>query len=207
MSTIVMRKIPTVIIIVLALTFWVNYFTGEWGNLTDSIKIGSSTLWAFTNLLSALYFFVRAYPVITRRKSKYWILRGWAIVVAVIYIVVGLAVTQSGEQYVYLTNIILVAADRVSWLPMMFVMISIIRRTFVARDLSTTLYVLGAVLAYARATPVFTSNPAFLAFTVWFRLYVTTGLGRILTLGFGVSAITLIIRQFMGIERVKEGVT
>jgi uncharacterized membrane protein YoaK (UPF0700 family) len=199
-----MKRVPSLIILVLAITIWVNFFTGAAGGITDSIKIGSATLWAFANLLSSLYFFIRAYPQITQKKIQYWWLRAWAVIVALIYIVVGLVYSQSGDQYVWLTNIIVVAADRVSWLPMMFVVLTIIRRSFVARNLSTALYVIGAGLAYARATPMLTANPMFLEFVQWFAKYVTRGLGRTLTIGAGTAALLLIVRQFMGLERYKE---
>lgn len=204
MSTqIVMRRLPSLIIIGLAVFLWANYFTGVASDVSSTIKIGASILMAFTNLLGILYFFIRNYADV-KRKVPYWQLRGYSLIIAAIYFVVGLIFTQSGAEYTWLANAVLISSEKVSWIPAMFAVVAVMQRAYVARDLNTALFVFGGILAVLIGIPALTVNQTWLNFTVWNAKYVRIISQRCLAMGYAIAGLVLIIRQFMGLERVRE---
>ncbi|UCH02458.1 MAG: hypothetical protein JSV20_01310, partial [Candidatus Bathyarchaeota archaeon] len=187
MSTqIVTRRLPSLLIIGLAVFLWANYFTGVGSDAASTIKIGASTLFSFTNLLGILYFFIRNYADI-KRKVPYWQLRGYSIIVAVIYFVVGMIFTQSGTEYTWLARAVLISSEKVSWIPTMFAVVAVMQRAYVARDLSTALFVFGGILAILIGIPALSVNQTWLNFTVWNAKYVSLIARRCLAMGYAIA--------------------
>ena len=206
MSQIYMRRLPALLIFSIAVFAWASFYTGEFGGAVSAMKTGVATLWGFACVLSTIYFFTRGYSSV-KKRAKYWWLKVYSMALASVFVVVGLLTSQSSNQYLFLTNSILIPADRVCWLPIIFSVLTIMQRAYVARDYSTLAFVIGGIVTFILATPMVTSNPTFLAFNVWHTLYVRMTIKRTLSLGAGSAAIALVARQFLGIERRKATVT
>jgi hypothetical protein len=202
MSAIYERRLPALLIFFIAIFSWINFYTGQFGDAVSSMKTGVAALWGFANVLSAIYFFIRGYNAV-KRRGPYWYLTIYSMLLAVVFLVVGLAVSQSGDQYLWLSNAIIVPGDRVCWLPIVFSVLTIMQRAYVARDYTTLAFVIGGLLTIVQAVPIFGSNASFLAFTNWHNIYVRMVTRRVLAMGAGTAAIALVARQFLGIERKK----
>jgi hypothetical protein len=185
---------------------WANFYTGEFAGPVSAMKTGVAALWGFAVILSTIYFFSRGYSSV-KKRAKYWYLKVYSMALAVLFVVVGLVTSQSSSQYLFLTDAIIIPADRVCWLPIVFSVLTIMQRAYVARNYTTLAFVIGGIVTFIIATPMFLANPTILAFNVWHTLYVRMTIKRTLALGAGTAAVALVARQFLGIERRKVTVT
>ncbi len=206
MSHIYMRRLSALLIFGIAIFAWASFYTGAFSEAVSSMKTGVAALWGFAVVLSTIYFYTRGYALV-KKRGKYWWLKIYSMVLAAVFIVVGLVTSQSSDSYLFLTNSILIPADRVCWLPIVFSVLTIMQRAYVARNWTTLAFVIGGIVTFITAAPLFTSNPTILAFNVWHTLYVRMTIKRTLALGAGTAAIALVARQFLGIERSKATVT
>ena len=203
MSYFYKRRLPALIVFIIAVLLWFNYFTGELASPVNSIKAWVTPLHAFSAVLAAGYFYIRGVERVKKREP-HWYLSIWSMALACIFILVGLAFTQTGSEYGWLSDYILIPASRVAFLPIFFPLVTIMSRAYTIRNLSTAFFIGGAVVAHIVSTPYLTSFTVGKELSNWYWQYARATIKRAITFGEAGSAIALVVRQIAGIGRRKE---
>jgi hypothetical protein len=177
-----------------------NYFTGFLAVETSAMKSWAAMLWGFAAIYANLMFFINNFRHI-QNKAEYWWARALAFVIAVIFIVVGLAYGQASELYTWLMNYTLVPASNASWLTAFFIFAFSYHRYTHARDLSSMFLVVGLILSNLGQIPMFAANPSISALGQWLYSYPGNGVMRAMYMSVAVGMLITIVRTFLGLQR------
>ncbi len=209
MSQIYRSTIPRVMLIVVAVIIWLAFFTGQLASLSTEFKKWSVTVSLMMVILGILLYFTRGISHV-KDKKPFWYFRGFALFVAVVYVVIGLGLGRSSAEYSWLMKYTLTPASSASWLTAFFIFVLAWHKYLHFRDVSTFMLVVGLVISTVYNIPAFAANPIVRQIGTWTYDYPATGVLRAMFLSTAVGMLMTIVRTFMGMQRslqVKEEVT